>query len=81
MFSYAGLPNSKLTGKLTVYSYVFSAEPVAAVGGGATPSVKTLSENAEDFMSAKSAQKRKYDEVEVTTGEENEFNVIQTRAR
>ena len=55
----------------------FSAEPVAEV----TPSVKTLSENAEDFMSAKSAQKRKYDEVEVTTGEENEFNVIQTRAR
>ena len=75
MFSYAGLPNSKLTRKLTV-SYVFSAEPC-----GATPSVKTLSENAEDFMSAKSAQKRKYDEVEVTTGEENEFNVIQTRAR
>ena len=55
---------------------MFSAEPC-----GATPSVKTLSENAEDFMSAKSAQKRKYDEVEVTTGEENEFNVIQTRAR
>ena len=75
MLSYAGLPNSKLTGKLTV-SDVFSAEPC-----GATPSVKTLSENAEDFMSAKSAQKRKYDEVEVTTGEENEFNVIQTRAR
>jgi len=42
---------------------------------------KTLSENAEDFMNSKSAQKRKYDEVEVTTGEENEFNVIQTRAK
>jgi len=46
-----------------------------------TPAGKTLSENAEDFMNSKSAQKRKYDEVEVTTGEENEFNVIQTRAK
>ena len=56
-----------------------AASPEAAETA-AGPS-KTLSENAEDFMNNKSAQKRKYDEVEVTTGEENECNVIHTRAK
>ena len=40
-----------------------------------------MSENADEFMKEKSAAKRKYDEVEVTTGEENECNVIHTRAK
>jgi len=50
----------------------------STVGGKAT---KTLSESAAEYFETKAAQKRKYDEVEVTTGEENEYNVIQTRAK
>ena len=42
---------------------------------------KTLSENAAEYFENKTAPKRKYEEVEVTTGEENEYNVIQTRAK
>ena len=57
------------------------APPEATEAAAAAGPSKTLTENAEDFMNNKSAQKRKYDEVEVTTGEENECNVIHTRAK
>ena len=43
---------------------------------------KTLNENAAEYLESRAAtQKRKYDEVEVITGEENEHNVLQMSAK
>ena len=42
---------------------------------------KTLNENAAEYFESHLAQKRKYDEVEVITGEENEHNVLHMSAK
>ena len=42
---------------------------------------KTLNENAAEYFESHLAPKRKYDEVEVITGEENEHNVLHMSAK
>jgi len=60
-----------------------SPATMTSPGGGESSktTTKTLTESAAEYFENKAAQKRKYDEVEVTTGEENEYNVIQIRAK
>ncbi|CAG0880584.1 unnamed protein product [Darwinula stevensoni] len=57
-----------------------SSKDVAPVTTG-TSTPRTLSESARHYQDTCSAQKRKFEEVEVKTGEEEEENILQVKAK